>query len=91
MAPCSLVEVYQYFRGAYCSNFWGSMDFWNVSELLQDYETTGLIALMMEAVSACETSACSNGITWLHIPEDYLHIRRCENLQYHLPCICIFL
>jgi hypothetical protein len=41
VAPCSLVEVYQRFRGACClhhrPNDRGSKHIWNVGKLLQDY------------------------------------------------------
>jgi hypothetical protein len=40
VAPCSLVEVYQRFRGPCCTHRpddGGSKDFWNVGKLLPDY------------------------------------------------------
>jgi hypothetical protein len=44
VAPCSLVEFYQYFRGPCClhhqgPNDGGSKDLWNVGKLLPDYMT----------------------------------------------------
>jgi hypothetical protein len=42
VAPCSLIEVYRRFRGAYCllmhrPDDGGSMHLWNVLQLLRDY------------------------------------------------------
>jgi hypothetical protein len=53
VAPCSLIEVYQHFRGPCCLHHQGpddggSKDLWNVGKLLP------LIALMMAAASTSE-------------------------------------
>jgi hypothetical protein len=46
--------------------------------------TTAIIALMMEAVHASETSVNFNVTTRRYIPEDFiLHIRRREELKSH--------
>jgi hypothetical protein len=37
VAPCSLVEVYQHFRGPCCLHHQGSMDLWNIGKILPHY------------------------------------------------------
>jgi hypothetical protein len=67
VAPCSLVEVHRRFRGACYLDHQGS-DEWIV------------IALMMEAASACETSVNFYQTKWRNNPGDS-----------HLHNACIFL
>jgi hypothetical protein len=54
VVPCSLVEVYQRFRGACCLHHQGN-----------EYTT-----MMMEAVSTSETLVNFYQTTWRSIPED---------------------
>jgi hypothetical protein len=66
-APCSLVEVYRRFRGAYCLNHQANKS---------------LTALMMDAVITSETSVYFNETTRRYIIEgSNLPTRRCENLN----------
>jgi hypothetical protein len=59
IAPCSLVEVYRRFRGAFCLHHQGD---------------ESLITLMMEAASTCETSVNFYQTTRRINPEDsHLH------------------
>jgi hypothetical protein len=47
--------------------------------------TGTVIALMMEAVSFCETSASFYQATWRKVPECSLfHVRRRENLEFQI-------
>jgi hypothetical protein len=69
VAPCSLVEVYQRFRGTCCLHHQGA----------------SIIALMMEAACTSETLVNFYQTTRRYNPEDsHLHIRRRENLKSYL-------
>jgi hypothetical protein len=46
--------------------------------------------IKLEAVSVSETSDYFNEATWFDIPEGCnIHIRRCENLKYHVSLLTI--
>jgi hypothetical protein len=74
IAPCSLTEAEQHFRGAYCLHH-------------LDDDSYG-IALMMEAVCTSESSVYFE-TTWCYIPEVcHLHTHCHENLKSHLYVFC---
>jgi hypothetical protein len=57
----------------------------DVSEVYTASVMRTLIALVMEAVFASETSVSIYLTTWQYIPEDYkLHTRHHENLKSHI-------
>jgi hypothetical protein len=67
VAPCSLVEVYQRFRGPCCLHHQGD---------------ERIIALMMEAAKTSETLVKFYQTTRRYNPEDsHLRTHRCENLK----------
>jgi hypothetical protein len=66
---CSLVEVYQRFRGAYCLHHQGALI---------------IISLILEAASTCEILVNFYQTTQQNIPEDsHLHTYRREKLESH--------
>jgi hypothetical protein len=67
IVPCSLIEVDRRFRGSYCLHHQG--------------DHASIIALIMDALYASETSVYFNETIRRYIPECYLHSRRRENLK----------
>jgi hypothetical protein len=68
VAPFSMVEVYEHFRGACCLHHQGDDDL--------------LTALMTRASSTSEMSVNYYQTTWHNIPEDsHLQTQYCENLK----------
>jgi hypothetical protein len=73
VAPCSLVEIYQRFRGPCCLHYQGD---------------ESLIALMMEAAKSSETLVNFYQTTRRYNPEDSdLRTNRRENLKSYLYII----
>jgi hypothetical protein len=76
VAPCSLVEFNQSFRGAYCLH----------------HQDDTLIALMMGALSTYETLVNFYQTTQRNISEDsHLRTHHRENLKSHsFNTVCVF-
>jgi hypothetical protein len=86
LAPCSLVEVYQSFRGPCCIHHQGH------EYLIHDQGDELPIALMMEAAKISEPMLNFYQTTRCYNPEDSnLHTHRRENLKSYNEVIDLIL
>jgi hypothetical protein len=85
VAPCSLVEIYQRFRGAYCLHYEGNEDskeLWNVGHFLRDYaENSHLHARRRENLKPHRVLCYVKTLFQLYRPAAWLRIRSGEDKE----------